>query len=218
MGFYYVSLFSIAPLGLAYGALALLFWGVVRATRGMRARSALLGISGAVFLLLPVSEELWIAWNFGQACKQAGTFIHKKVRVEGFYDDTTHWWRQLKESTNYRFVESRDQSSGALWRVERDGDEVKHFRIDRPTARYHYLWPRKHGTPVAYKIGRSERLVIDTQTGDQIARYIGFGRRPPWFWIGLDTPAFACDAPGRWPYARGNPLIYQGALIPVAQR
>lgn len=219
MGFYYTSLFSIVPLGIAYGALALLYWALVRGTRGMRARWAVLGVAAPILLAVPIAEEVWIAWNFGQACKEAGTFIHKKVQVEGFYDDTTHWWRQLKESSTYRFVESRDNQNGNLWRVERNGNGVKHFRIDRPTARYHFKATHPiGGTWTAHKVGRSEWVVLDAERNEEIARYTVFGRRPPWFFIWLDTPAFACDEPGKWPLARGNSLIYRDVLIPIVQR
>lgn len=215
MGFYYFSIFSLVPLAIAYGALGVLFWGIARGMRSVRRRGAILGAIAIVFLILPVGEELWIAWNFDQACKQAGTFVYKKVQVEGFYDDTTHWWRQLKESSTYKFVESRDTSTGALWRVERDGDDVRHFRIERPTARYHFknIDPIG-GTPWAHKVVRSgSSLVFDVQSEEEVARYVSFARRPPWYFMGLDTPGFGCDAPKRWPYTRGSGLIYRDALI-----
>lgn len=261
MGFYYTSIFSIGLLGIAYALLGLVFWGLTRVTREMRGRKAVLAAAGAAFLVLPIAEELWIAWNFAQVCREAGTFIYKKVHVDGFYDDTTGWGpRQLAES-KYHFMESRDRLREKFLRVEWT-DETSRNRalawytaqdqtkerpkdafvvqpldektqvvvspngidawrvttIDRPTARYHYKWPTQYGSPVAYKIGKSERLVIDSETNEQVARYTGFGRRPPWYWVGLDTPAFACDAPGRWPLTRGDPLIYREALIPATQR
>jgi hypothetical protein len=190
MGFYYFSIFSIVPLSIAYGALALLYWALVRGTRGMRARWALLGVAAPVFLALPIAEEWWIAWNFGQACKEAGTFIHKKVQVDGFYDDTTHWWRQLAESSSYRFVESRDNSNGNLWRVERNGIGVKHFRIDRPTARYHYKW-LSH-VPQTHKVVKHEATVTDSATNEILGRELNYGRHAPWYFIGLDAPIKIC--------------------------
>lgn len=125
MGFYYISIFSIFLLGIVYAVLVLIFWGIARVTRGMPGRKTLLGIVGAVFLVLPVGEELWIAWNFGQACKEAGTFIFKKVQVDGFYDDTTGWGpRQLAES-KYVFMESRDILKRRLLRVEPADDAAR---------------------------------------------------------------------------------------------
>jgi len=216
MAFYYTSLFSIVPLGLAYGFLALLFAGAVRATRGVRGRGAILSVLGFVFLLLPVGEEFLIAWNFGQACKEAGTFINKKVQVEGFYDDTSHWWRQLKENSNYQFVESRDQSNGTLWRVERHGEEIKHFRIDRPTARYHFRMPSSHA-PIGYKIVKHETVVLDTVAGDQLGRYTRISRTAPWFYWSIRGD-FSCDAPGQWPLATRDFLIFENVLIPAGKK
>jgi hypothetical protein len=106
MGFYYYSIFSVIPLAIAYGLLALVYWGVVRATRGARARTAILSAVGVILLILPISEELWIAWNFGQACKEAGTFIYKKVSVDGFYNDTGASL-ELVRTGGYRFIEGR---------------------------------------------------------------------------------------------------------------
>ncbi len=207
MGFYYTSFFSIVPLGIAYGALALLYWALVRGTRGMPARAVVLGLAVPVFLVAPVAEELWIAWNFGQACKEAGTFIHKKVQVEGFYDDTSHWWRQLKENSNYQFVESRDQSNGTLWRVERHGEEVKHFRIDRATARHHYNW-LSH-LPQAHKVVKHDATVTDIETKEILGRELNYGRHAPWFFIGLDAPLKICigkrDVKG---------MLYENVLLP----
>lgn len=124
MGFYYVSIFSIVPLGIAYGLLALIYWGVIRASRGTPARKTILSVVGAVFLVLPVGEELWIAWNFGQACTDAGTFIHKKVEVEGFYDDTMRGMTRLVGRPAYRFVESPDDG-GKVRRIEHASEAEK---------------------------------------------------------------------------------------------
>jgi hypothetical protein len=191
MGFYYISIFSIALLGVVYGLLLLVFWGIARLTRGVPGRKVLLAVVGVVFLILPVAEELWIAWNFGQLCrKDAGLFIQKVVEVEGFYDDTTHWWRQLAES-KYQFMESRDNTYGGLFRVERDGDGLRHFKIDRPTARYHYKRHYSHA-PAAYKVVKHERVVFDTLVSEVLARELSYGRDAPWFYIGLDRPVKIC--------------------------
>jgi|CXWL01.1.fsa_nt_gi hypothetical protein len=259
MGFYYTSLFSVVPLGVAYGVLALIYWGVVRGTRRIPARKSVLAVVAAVFLVAPIAEELWIAWNFGQACKEAGTAIYKKVQVDGFYDASMRTAYENTKPGRFRFVEQATEDGKGFERVERVDDESraralawysaqnpgkslpnsviypvddnvrievvlsgigawKVTKLGRPTARYHYIWPNPHGDRVAYKVGKSERFVIDTDTKERIAKYTAFGRRPPWFFIGLDIPAFACDAPGRWPLARDNPLIYREVLLPAGQK
>ena len=215
MGFYYISVISIALLGIVYGVLLLIFLGVARLTRGMPGRKAVLGVVGAVFLVLPVAEELWIAWNFGQACKEAGTFIYKKAKVEGFYDDTTHWWRQLAGS-KYQFVESRDNLYGTLWRVERVGDEIKHSKIDRPTARYHYSKPHSH-TKVSFKVTMFEYLVRDSQADEVLAREKTFARNAPWYFIGLERPTLFCPVSGNYG-ERIHATIYDLVLLPAERR
>lgn len=125
MGFYYISIFSIVPLGIAYGLLALVYWGVMRGTRAMPGRMAILSLVGVIFLILPIGEELWIAWNFGQACKEAGTFIHKKVQVEGFYDATMRSAYENTKPGQFRFVEQATADGEAFERVERVDDESR---------------------------------------------------------------------------------------------
>ncbi len=159
MGFYYISLFSIFPLGIAYGALALLFWGIARLTRSMPRRKALLITVGAVFVVLPVGEELWIAWNFGQACKEAGTLIYKKVQVDGFYDDTTGWGPRQLAASKYQFVESNDILHRTLLRVERADQASK----DRALAWYAEINAGKERPKdlfIVYPISDREEIVV----------------------------------------------------------
>lgn len=192
MRFYYISIFSVMLLGLIYliGTGLLVWFGIWLRKRWKGAWRVMVPL----FLLLyavPVAEEFWIAWNFGQLCKKdAGIFVNKTVEVEGFYDDTTHWWRQLAES-NYQFVESRDNTYGGLWRVERDGTGVRHFKIDHPSARYHYRRLAWH-SPVAHQVAKFENAVMDTQSGDVLGRYIAYYRGPPWYFVGLDRPTIPC--------------------------
>jgi hypothetical protein len=221
MAFYYISVFSIIPLGIAYGLLALVYWGLVRVTRGARARRAILSGIAVAFLILPVSEELWIAWNFAQACQQSGTFINKTVQVEGFYDDTrsTHAGKptsqavQSFEKSGYRFLEMR--GDGKVVRIEKVNGEWKPTLLDRPTARYQFKYTDPmNGTPWGHKIVRTGSVVIDSQTNDEIARYTSYGRGAPWFFIWLDKPGFVCDSPGRWPYTGSSRLVYEKAFTP----
>lgn len=225
MGFYYFSIFSLVPLSIAYGVLALFFWGIARGMRDVRRRGLILAAIAIVFLIVPIAEEVWIAWNFGQACKEAGTFVHKKVQVEGFYDDTrsTHAGTPTPqavesfEKSGYRFLEMKGKER--FVRIEKIDGHWESTVLDRPTARYHFMYTDlMNGTPWGHKITRTGSVVIDKETGLEIARYVGFGRDAPWYFIGLDRPGFACDAPSRWPYTRNSRLIYEHALIPSSKR
>jgi hypothetical protein len=252
MGFYYISIFSIVLLGIVYGVLLLVFWGIARLTREMPGRKVLLAFVGVVFLMLPVAEELWIAWNFGQACKEAGTFIYKKVRVEGFYDSTMRSGYENTKEGRYRFVEHATEDRKRIERVERAPESVKNealawyartnpgkdrpknrsisypvtdretiavspngieaWRItvvDRPTARYHYKRPYSNAS-VAHKVVKHERVVIDTQVNEVLARELSYGRDAPWFYIGLDRPVKICRGKRE---VRGS--LYTNVLFPA---
>ena len=213
MGFYYISIFSIMLLLVIYAVLFLLYLGVARLTRGMPGRKALLLVVGVAFLLLPIGEELWIAWNFGQACKQAGTFVYKKVEADGFYDDTrtTHAGKPTNQAAasfnklGYRFLEMKGPNGGVVHLEKADG-QWRATIISHPTARYHYR-TRDH-IPVSLKVVKHESVVTDTQEQQVIGREIIVGRYPPWFFIGLDVPQLQCfgsHLPG---------LIYRNVLLP----
>jgi len=214
MRFYYISIFSLMFLALIYlvGTGLLAWFGFWLRKRWKRAWMVMVPL----FLLLyaaPVAEEFWIAWNFGQLCKKdAGIVIHKTVEVEGFYDDTTHWWRQLAES-KYQFMESRDNTYGGLFRVERDGDGLRHFKIDRLTARYHY---RRVDSlrRVLHQISRVENAVIDIQTGDVLGRYVNYYRGPYWFFIHLSRPTIPCEETEAATRKYGTLSVYGLTLSP----
>jgi hypothetical protein len=184
MAFYYFSLFSILPLGIAYGILALIFWGIAWGTRGIRRRGLILSAVGVVFLLLPISEELWIAWNFGQACKEAGTFIQRKVQVEGFYDDTAGWGpRQLAES-KYQFMESRDVLHRRLLRVERTDDASR----NRALAWYAEKNPSAEQSKdlyVVYPLNDKEQVVV-SPNGMNAWRVTKLDRPTARYWYAVD--------------------------------
>lgn len=214
MRFFYVSLFSLILLGLIYvfGTMFLVWLGKTLRRRWDGAWKLMVPL----FLLLyigPIAEELWISWNFGQLCKKdAGIFVYETVEVDGFYDDTSHWWRQLAES-DYQFVESRDNTFGGLYRVERDGENLKHSEIERPTARYHYKELASH-LPATHQVKKFERVVVDQENGEVLGRYLNYYRGAPWFFIGLDSPTIPCvEARDRWAEGRSM-LVWQSVLLP----
>jgi hypothetical protein len=214
MRFYYMSLFSLVLVGLIYvfGTIFLVWLGKILKNRWDGAWKLMVPLFPLLYIG-PIAEELWIAWNFGRLCKKdAGLFIYRTAEVQGFYDDTTHWWRQLAES-DYQFVESRDNTFGGLYRVERDGGKLKHFEIERPTARYQITKPHDH-TAVAYKTKMFEWLVQDTSTSQVLAREKTYARSAPWFFIGVDRRTIFCKVSGR----QGEKLhvtIYDQVLKPM---
>jgi hypothetical protein len=222
MEFYYISLFSILSLGLTYGVLALIYWGTVRVTRGVRARAAILSALAVIFLILPVSEELWVARNFRQACDDAGTFINKKVEVEGFYDDTrkTHAGPPTPqavesfEKSGYRFFEMRGPEKYV--RIEKSDGQWKPLVLDRPTARYHFKQSHDR-TKVLHALRKFEWVITDVQTGAQLARETTYTRGPSWYSLGIERPTLFCPVSGKY----GEKLLttlYAEVLKPTARR
>jgi len=256
MGFYYYNLFSLAILAAAYVGIALVFLVLVLMTRGAPRRAPKLSAAALVLLLLPVAGELWTAWSFGQACKEAGLFVHKKVQVDGFYDDTGGAL-DLVRAGGYRFIEGRGRqgftriSAGdaafakdalrlfeqgnpgkeamaqEVVRVQLDaktealvyprrGDSWRIEHLDRPTARYRFS--KVHdGTVVAHGVTKLEWVVVDQQTGEQLARETTYARGPSWFFIGLDRPGLFCPVSGKY----GEKLaatLYRLVLEPTVNR
>lgn len=214
MSFYYLSIFSLIFIAVLYAVVLGLIWFVWVKLNKRKFSGPAAWCVVALVLVVPWLEEFWIAWNFGQLCrKDAGIVINKVVEVEGFYDDTTHWWRQLAES-GYQFVESRDSTYGGLYRVEKNGAEIKHFKIDRPTARYHFTKPHSH-TPVFHKIKMFEYLVEDKKDGVVLAREKTYARQAHWFYIGLDRPTRFCEVSGSFG-EKIQATIYDLSLKPVS--
>ena len=107
--------------------------------------------------------------------------MYRKVEVEGFYDDgyTQYWDDSLTSPERYRFVEWKARDGG-IWRTERVGPgQVRKFQIDKPTARYHWRHP-KFPSPYGHLMQRREDTIVDTETGEVIARSV-MGYRYPAF-------------------------------------
>lgn len=174
----------------------------------------------AAVLIAPWADEMWIAWRFGQLCKDAGVHVYQEVKTDGYYDATTTGWSKSEvvtdvraiaeyEKAGFRFRERNTSVSGhapgKISHLEKQPDGAWRVTvIDRPTARYHYKFadPRQE-VPVGLKIEKREVLVVDTQTNDVIAREIGYNRYPAWvqrLWIGsFGSGLVQCPDPGKGP-------------------
>ena len=228
MRFYYISIISIFLLLVIWliGTGLLAWFGSWLRKRMKHAWVVMVPL----FLLLyigPIAEELLIAWNFGQLCKKdAGIFICKTVEVEGFYDATrssrgaepSEAAKRSMDASGYRFHERPfPDTKGGPSQVVRfdkvDGD-WKVSVLDRPTARYQYSWPHSH-SPVSHKIVKHERVVVDTETDATLGRDVEYGRKAPWFFVGLDRPVMLC--PAHHPLAKYGSILNQ-TLIPLGEK
>jgi len=173
-----------------------------------------------VALIAPWADEVWIAWRFGQLCKDAGVHVYRKVETDGYYDATTTGWsksevvtdpRQITdyENSGFRFRERNTSVSGhapgKISHLEKYPDGTWRITvIDRPMARYHHKFndPRQE-VPISLKIEKREQLVVDTETSEVIAREIGYNRYPSWvqkLWIdSFGSGLVQCPDPGKGP-------------------
>jgi len=97
-----------------------------------------------------------------------------------------------------------EQGTEFAWRVT---------TLDQPTARYQYKRTMASGTSVAYRITRSEDVVLDNKTGELIGRITDYGRDPYWFYISLGTPTISCEETLAGIRKYGS-LIYRAVLQP----
>jgi len=70
---------------------------------------------------------------------------------------------------------------GRVSHTEKDGWDWHMRVLDRPTARYHYKYadPRQE-VSIGYKLEKREIVVIDTESGEVIAREVGYNRYGSW--------------------------------------
>lgn len=228
MIFYYHTIFSLILIGLIYvvgtAALAVL-WYLLR--RWKVVAWALVVPLWLGLLVAPWLEELWIAYHFGQACKDAGLVITKKVQVEGFYDDTreTHAGPRTPQGaeeldhSGYRFYEMKPGPARIgqtkVVHLEKTNGEWVATVVEHPTARYHFQQPYNHAR-LGHKITKIERMVIDSETGTVIARERIYGRDAPWYFLGLDRSLLQCPPHGLHPELPGK-LLYQIVLEPTKE-
>ena len=181
MEFYYWSILSLVPLGIAYVFVVVFFSIVVAASKSLkRGRAAFLVVVGAIFLVLPISEELWIAWNFGQACKSAGTFITKTVQVDGFYDDRMHSAYELTRSGIYKFVEQKAEDGKGYERVEKADDKLRFEALDWYVKNNQKLLPKDQS--ISYPVSNNEKIVV-FPSGVEAWRVTRLGRPAARYWF-----------------------------------
>ena len=223
MRFYYVSIFSVIFLGLIYAVGTALLVGMWYALRRWKHAWMLMLPMFVLLYVGPVAEELWISWKFGQLCKKnAGIFVYKTVKVEGFYDDTrpTHDGLptpQAVESfdrSGYRFYELKFRNTKKIVHIEKVNGQWAPTVLDHPRARYRYETLASHKL-VSHRIRKFEDVVIDSQTGEVLGKYLDYARGAPWFFIHLDRPTMFCREVEDDARARGTMFGPRMVLLPM---
>jgi hypothetical protein len=138
-------------------------------------------------LMAAVAEAAYVQWRWNHLCANAGLEVKKTVVVDGFYDDgfgSDGWDILAGGNSGFRFVEWKDKA-GRYWRDEGFNEpKLRRAQIERPTARYHWKNP-EFASPIGHLIKRRESTVVDTQTGEVIARGVMGYRYPAtidWLW------------------------------------
>ena len=175
-----------------------------------------------VLLSLPWAEEAWISWHFKEACKDAGVKVYRQVEVEGFYEGTIGTGYSFIEQYNFRFMEEK-RPDGKIEHTERPEGQWKTTILDRPSARYHVRYayqptPYDYEEPIGWKLRKTERQVIDSQTGEILGRQTTVKRVLPTYealLAGLfGPPIVLCPSPDVQPYVPPPPFL-QAVLKPV---
>ena len=193
-----------------------------------------------VALIAPWADEVWIAWRFGQLCKDAGVHVYRKVETDGYYDATTTGWsksevvtdpRQITdyENSGFRFRERNTSVSGhapgKISHLEKYPDGTWRITvIDRPMARYHYKHsyqpsPHVYEEPMGWGLEKKEQIVIDTETKEVLGRDTRYRRYPSFvtqLWAKyFGSAVVGCDGPSDEPEKQKRiGLLYRYVLIP----
>jgi len=175
-----------------------------------------------------LAEEAWISWHFTQACKDAGVKVYRQVEVEGYLDSQTLKKRSSVnvgshdipqtlefESSGYRFYEQELTDGGVSHQERVDGQLVVSIR-EHPMARYRLAYayqptPYKIEEPLGWQLWKTERQVIDNQTGEILGRDTHITRVLPMYEqviVGLfGPPLVSCPKP--YPFTRQQQLQQQ---------
>ena len=185
-----------------------------------------------IFLILPWVDEVWIAWHFHELCKDAGVHVYKKVKVEGFLDDTHRATTNFAYDTmlrNQKLIEDFKKDGYAFREnMFKDGrvshrelvdDGVKRTIIDQPQARYIYKYSANN-KDAGLQLEKQEWVVVDSATGEVLGRDTTFKRYPSWFdglWLRYIIGAHPtiCKGPYDEPEKqKRDGQLYKHVLIP----
>jgi len=190
-----------------------------------------------VALIAPWADEVWIAWRFGQLCKDAGVHVYRQVEADGYLNATSESpYSNLKpvlvvkpsevarfDKEGFKFVEYLLQG-GKVWRTERVPEGLWRNMSDHPKARYHYKHsyqpsPHVYEEPMGWGLEKKEQIVIDTETKEVLGRDTRYRRYPSFvtqLWAKyFGSAVVGCDGPSDEPEKQKRiGLLYRYVLIP----
>lgn len=189
----------------------------------------IIGPLALIALALPWVDEVLVAWNFKEICKDAGAQISRTVEVEGYLNDTS---RTLSsdfakpefitdpgailnfDRSGYRYVESLFKD-GKVWHLERVEGGIQASILSEPRARYFFRTPMSDvdAGPAA---SCSEDVIVDSETNQTIAKYRyckRYASFPERLWLGLLHRGPIAYCPSGTKELKG--MLYRHVLIPV---
>lgn len=163
---------------LSYIGLAVLLTFLIRRRfTTSRAKSIATIVSLLAFILIPTADEFAGKWYFDSLCKnEAGTKIYKSIEdIEGMF--TGGFPFSELEKLGYKFREY--EFLGKYYRESRakNGKGIKE-EIPQPTTRY--LVKGGGWQEVRLGVRMDEQQIVDTQTGETLARYTNFSYGGGW--------------------------------------
>jgi hypothetical protein len=215
-GFLGISVIGWVLIGLVYVPLSIFIVVLWRGRwRTKPHEVAALALVAYIPLIAAVAEAVYVDTRFKALCATAGTQIKQKVVVEGFYDDgsrTDGWEIYLRPGDfRFRFVEWKDKQ-GRIWRSEAvQPGEVRRVALERPSARYHWLHP-EFASPDGHLMERREQTIVDSMTGEVIARQLTGYRYPPF------VDRLWSQFMGSGPEMCGSGDIYSNTLIGINRK
>lgn len=147
-------------------------------------------------LITPIVEELWIAHQFENLCQDAGVYVTRRVKAQGFYDSVNRSFStknkiidnsdKVKVITDLGFAFSENKTiQGKVRHWEIKNNKIIQTIIDKPTALYHYIQPHQD-TKISHRIYKWEWRIMDSKSKEMIAKDTHFHRYPGWIetlWI-----------------------------------
>ena len=140
ISYFFMMIFYVISLGILS-----VLWRLIEPGRLGRVFMSSIAI---VVIVLPWIDEIWIAYHFHEACKDAGIHVSRQVNVDGFYDDAIRSGYSIINRYGYGFMEHRSKKTGKVDHITKNNGQWKKETIDKPTARYpvSYTHLRAHET------------------------------------------------------------------------
>ena len=182
MNGFYMSVVGVALVVLAALISAFLAWRISRAfttTSSYRAGISFVVVIGVVIAM--TWDVALTSLKMAELCPQAGIFVKKSVKVEGFY---TNFGSPDMLDHGFKYIESRSYGD-RLVVYSKEGGAVRKEEFDARTyqvkSRYEYIYDAESGAFQGRKdIGIQKSVVRDRNTRDELGYALRYKVYPGW--------------------------------------